>query len=172
MQQGSTRGIDVAQNVFALHGVNGRGKTVRHKRLSRHKVLACIAKRPACRIGREASGGTHDWAREFTTRGHEVKRMPPQYVKPAVQGNKTDAHDAAAICEAVSRPRMRFVPIPSVDPQDRQALHRIRERHITRRTALVHHIRGLVSAYGRVMPKGVAQVRNTLPFLREEAENG
>ena len=172
MQQGTTLGIDVAKNVFQLHGVNDRGKVVLHKRLSRHKVLSFIAKLPACLIGMEASGGTHYWARAFTKLGHEVKRMAPQFVKPYVQGNKNDYNDAAAICEAVRRPRMRFVPIKSVAHQDMQALHRIRERHIKMRTALVNQIRGLLSEYGIVMPKGVSQVRHKLPFILEDADNG
>ena len=172
MQQVTTLGIDIAKNVFQLHGVNGRGKTVLQKRLSRNKVLAFIAKLPACLIGMEASGGAHYWAREFTKLGHEVKLMAPQYVKPYVQGNKNDANDAAAICEAVSRPRMRFVPIKSVAQQDMQALHRIRERQIKMRTALVNQIRGLLSEYGIVMPKGVPQVRHKVPFILEDADNG
>ena len=98
--------------------------------------------------------------------------MAPQFVKPYVQGNKNDDNDAAAICEAVSRPRMRFVPIKSVVQQDMQALHRIRERQLTVRTALVNHIRGLLSEYGIVMPKGVAQGRYKLPFILEDADNG
>jgi transposase len=172
MQQVTTRGIDVAKNVFPLHGVNERGKIVLHKRLSRHKVLAFIATLPACLIGMEASGGAHDWAREFPKRGHEGKRMAPQFVKPSVQGNKNDDNDAAAICEAVSRPRMRFVPITSVAHQDMQALHRMRECQSKMRTALVNHIRGLVSAYGIVRPKGGAQVRHKLPCILADADNG
>ena len=172
MQQVTTLGIDIAKNVFQLHGVNARGKTILQKRLSRNKLMAFIANLPACRIGMEASGGAHYWARECTKLGHEVKLMAPQYVKPYVQGNKNDDHDAAAICEAVSRPRMRFVPIKSVAHQDMQALHRIRERQIKMRTALVNQIRGLLSEYGIVMPKGVAQVRHQLPFVLEDADNG
>ena len=172
MQQVTTLGIDVAKNVFQLHGVNDRGQTVLQKRLSRNKVLAFITKLPACLIGMEASGGAHYWAREFTKLGHEVKLMAPQFVKPYVQGNKNDDNDAAAICEAVSRPRMRFVPIKSVVQQDMQALHRIRERQLKVRTALVNQIRGLLSEYGIVMPKGVAQVRYKLPFILEDADNG
>ena len=160
MQQVTTLGIDIAKNVFQLHGVNARGKTILQKRLSRNKVMAFIAKLPACLIGMEASGGAHYSAREFTNLGHEVKLMAPQFVKPYVQGNKNDDRTMpSAICEAVSRPRMRFVPIKSVAHQDMQALHRIRERQIKMRTALVNQIRGLLSEYGIVMPKGVPQAR-------------
>jgi transposase len=172
MQQVTTRGIETAKNVLQLPGVNARGKIVLQKRLSRNQVLAFIAKLPACLIGMEASGGSHDWARECTNLGHEVQRMAPQCVKPSLQGNKNDFNDAAAICEAVSRPRMRFVPITSVAPQDMQALHRMRERHIKMRTALVHHMRGLWSASGIVRPKGVPQVRHQVPFLLADADNG
>ena len=98
--------------------------------------------------------------------------MAPQFVKPYMQGNKNDSNDAAAICEAVSRPRMRFVPIKSVAQQDMQALHRIRERQIKMRTALVNQIRGLLSEYGIVMPKGVPQVRHKVPCILADADNG
>ena len=161
MQQVTTRGIDIAKNVLQLHGVNARGKTILQKRLSRNTLVAFIANLPACRIGMEASGGAHYWARECTKRGHEVKRMAPQYVTPSVQGNKNDEHDAAAIWEAVSRPRRRCGPIKSVAHQDMPALPRIRERQSKMRPALVHHIRGLLSEYGIVMPKGVARGRIT-----------
>lgn len=172
MHQVTTLGIDVAKNVLQLHGVNDCGRPILQKRLARNKVLAFIAKLPACLIGMEASGGTHYWAREFTKLGHEVRLMAPQFVKPYVQGNKHDDNDAAAICEAVRRPRMRFVPIKSVVQQDMQALHRIRERRMKMRTALVHQIRGLLSEDGIVMPKGVSQVRHTLPWILEDADNG
>jgi transposase len=105
--------MDVAKHVFQLHGIDKHGTVVLTKRLSRPKVLPCIAQLPPCLIGLEASGGTHDWAREFTTLGHTVKLMSPQLVRPYVQRQKNDANDAAGICEAVSRPQMRFVPIKS-----------------------------------------------------------
>jgi transposase len=139
----TTLGIDVAKHVFQLHGVDTHGNVVLTKRLSRAKVLAFIAQLPPCLIGMEASGGTHDWAREFTTLGHTVKLMSPQLVRPYVQRQKNDANDAAGIGEAVGRPQMRFVPIKSVEQQDMQALHRIRERQIKSRTAVVNQLRGL-----------------------------
>src|ERR671930_230996 len=132
----TTLGIDVAKHVFQLHGVDKRGHVVLTKRLSRAKVLPFMAQLPPCLIGMEASGGAHDWAREFTKLGHTVKLMSPQFVKPHVQSQKNDPNDAAGICEAVARPRMRGVPVKSVAQQDMQALHRIRERQITARTAL------------------------------------
>jgi transposase len=172
MQHIATLGIDAAKNIFHLHGVDAHGKVVLKKRLVRTKVLAFVAGLAPCLIGLEASGSAHHWAREFTKLGHTVQLISPQFVKPYVQGNKNDPKDAAGICEAVGRPHMRCVPIKSVDQQDMQALHRIRERQIKARTALVNQIRGLLAEYGVVIPKGVAQVRQKLPFILEEAENG
>jgi transposase len=172
MQQVATLGIDAAKNLFQLHGVDAHGKIVLKKRLVRHKVLAFVAGLAPCLIGLEASGSAHYWARELTKLGHTVQLISPQFVKPYVKGNKNDPNDAEAICEAVGRPHMRFVPIKSVDQQDMQALHRIRERQIKARTALVNQIRGLLAESGVVMPKGVAQVRQKLPFILEDAENG
>jgi transposase len=139
----TTLGIDVAKHVFPLHGVDKHGHVVLTKRLSRTKVLPFIAQLPPCLIGMEASGGAHYWAREFSKLGHTVKLMSPQFVRPYVQRQKNDANDAAGICEAVGRPQMRFVPIKSVGQPDIQALHRIRERQIRARAALVNQIRGL-----------------------------
>lgn len=167
----TTLGIDVAKHVFQLHGVDKRGHVVLTKRLSRAKVLPFVAQLPTCLIGMEATGGAHYWAREFTKLGHTVKLMSPQFVRPYVQRQKNDANDAAGICEAVSRPQMRFVPIKSVEQQDIQALHRIRERQIKTRTALVNQVRGLLAEYGIVIPQGVAKVRQALPALLEDAEN-
>jgi transposase len=172
MQQVTTLGIDAAKHVFQLHGVDAHGHVVLKKRLGRTKVLAFLAGLAPCLIGLEASGSSHYWARELTKLGHTVQLISPQFVKPYVKGNKNDPNDAAAICEAVSRPHMRFVPMKSVAQQDMQALHRIRERQIKARTALVNQIRGLLAEYGIVMPQGVAQVRHKLPFILEEAENG
>src|SRR5262247_3619862 len=162
MPQVTTVGIDTSKHVFHIHGVDGRGHTVLTKRVARHKVLALVTQLPPCLIGMEASGGTHYWAREFTKLGHTVKLMSPQFVKPYVQSQKNDPNDAAGICDAVARPRMRGVPVKSVAQQDVQALHRIRERQIKARTALLNQIRGLLMEYGIVIPKGVAQVRQKL----------
>jgi transposase len=170
--QVTTIGLDVAKNVLQVHGVNQRGHVILTKRLARKKVLPFFAQLSPCLIGIEASGGTHYWARELMKLGHTVKLISPQFVTPYRQSQKNDANDAAAICEAVSRPHMRFVPIKSVTQQDIQALHRIRERHMTARTALVNQIRGLLTEYGLVLPKGVHQIRQKVPFLLEDAENG
>jgi transposase len=168
----TTLGIDLAKNLVQVHGVDQRGHVVLTKRLPRAKVLPFLAQLPPCLIGLEASGGAHYWARELTKLGHMVKLMSPQFVRPYVQRQKNDANDAAGICEAVSRPQMRFVPIKSVEQQDMQALHRIRERQIKARTALVNQIRGLLAEYGIVIPQGVAKVRQALPALLADAENG
>src|ERR671932_1259084 len=172
MAQVTTVGIDLAKNVVCVHGVDTHGHVVVKKRLARQKVLPFVAQLTPCLIGMEASGGAHYWAREFTKLGHTVKLMPPQFVKPYVQSQKNDPNDAAGICEAVWPPPMRGVPVKSVAQQDIQALHRIRERQIKARTALLNQIRGLLAEYGLVIPQHAAQVRHQLPFLLEDAENG
>ncbi len=119
-------GIDLAKQSFQLHGVNVNGKTVLTKKLSRNKLSAFIAQLPVCLIGIEACGGSNYWTRVFEHHGHKVRMIAPQFVKPFVKSNKNDAVDAEAICEAVQRPSMRFVPSKTVEQQDIQSLHRIR----------------------------------------------
>src|SRR5947209_15801038 len=150
----SVLGIDIAQRVFHVVGMHERGRIVLRKRLSRHDLMPFLAKLPPVRIGMEACGGAHDGARRFREHGHEVKRMAPQFVKPYGKANKNDSRDAAASAEAVTRPTRRFVPIKDVDQQDIQALHRVRERLMGERTALVHAVHGLLHEDGMVMPKG------------------
>jgi transposase len=132
------------------------------KRVSRHDLMPFIAQLPPVLIGMEACGGAHDWARRFREYGHEAKLMAPQFVKPYVKSHKNDSRDAEAIAEAVTRPTMRFVPIKDVDQQDIQALHRVRERLISERTALVHEVHGLMNEYGIVIPQGVSQCRQAV----------
>jgi transposase len=172
MAQVTTLGVDIAKNGVCVHGIDTQGHVIVKKRLTRQKVLPFVAQLPPCLIGMEASGGAHYWAREFTKLGHTVKLMSPQFVKPYVQSQKNDPNDAAGICEAVARPRMRGVPVKSVAQQDMQALHRIRERQIKARTALINQIRGLLTEYGIVIPQRASQVRHKLPFILEDAENG
>jgi transposase len=172
MAQVTTLGVDIAKNGVCIHGIDAHGHVIVKKRLARQKVLPFVAQLPPCLIGMEASGGAHYWAREFTQRGHTVKLLSPQFVKPYVQSQKNDPNDAAGICEAVARPRMRGVPVKSVAQQDIQALHRIRERQIKARTALINQIRGLLMEYGIVIPQRASQVRHKLPFVLEDAENG
>jgi transposase len=155
-------GIDIAKRIFHAVGMDNRGNVVYRKRLSRHDLIPFIAKLPPVLIGLEACGGAHYWARRFCAYGHEVKLMAPQFVKPYVKANKNDMRDAEAIAEAVTRPTMRFVPAKDVDQQDIQALHRVRERLMGERTALVNEVHGLMHEYGIVMPKGVAKFRQAV----------
>jgi len=121
----TTLGIDLAKSIFQLHGVNEHGKVALQKRVTRGKLLETVAQLPPCLIGMEACGSAQYWAREFQKVGHTVKLISPQFVKPYVKGNKNDSRDAEAICEAVSRPHMRFVPLKTVESQDIQALSQI-----------------------------------------------
>jgi transposase len=165
-------GIDLAKQVFQLHGVDGQEKVVLRKQLRRVQLLDYFKKLPPCLIGMEACGGAHYWARELQKLGHTVKLMAPQFVKPYVKSNKNDANDAEAICEAVARPNMRFVAIKTIAQQDIQAIHRIRSELVQQRTAKVNQIRGLLAEYGIVVDRRVDVLRNALPQLLEEAENG
>jgi transposase len=140
---------------------------VLRKRLTRDALMPYIAQLPPAVIGMEACGGAHYWARRFRTHGHTVKLIAPQFVKPYVKSNKNDPADAEAICEAVTRPTMRFVPIKEVDQQDLQSLHRARERVVKARTALVNEIRGLGLEYGIVLPQGVTKFRHTFATTLE-----
>jgi len=144
--QVSVVGLDISKQVFQLHGVSAEGKVALGKRLRRAQVTAFMAQLPPCLIGIAAGAGSHHWARVLQQYGHTVKLISPQYVKPYGKGNKNDANEAEAMCEAVSRPNRRFVAGKSVAQQDLQMLHRVRERCIKTRTALVNQIRGLLSA--------------------------
>lgn len=168
----TTIGIDSAKNVFQVHGVDANGKVALRKQLKRGQVLAFFANLSPCLIGLEACGGAHYWARELLNLGHEARLISPQFVKPYVKGNKNDANDAEAICEAVSRPSMRFVPIKSIEQQDIQMLHRVRSGLVKERTAQANRLRGLLSEYGIVSGQGLAQLRKRLPEIMEDAENG
>jgi transposase len=152
-------GIDLAKLVFHVVGMDDAGHVVLRKRLTRSALLPFIANLPPLRIGMEACGSAHYWARQFREHGHEVRLIAPQFIKAYVKSPKNDARDAEAICEAVTRPTMRFVPIKRVEPQDLQALHRIRERLIKARTALVNEIRGLLSEYGIILPQSLTKFR-------------
>ena len=165
-------GIDLAKDVFHLHGVDENGRVVLRKRLRRRELMAWMANLPPCLIGMEACSGAHHWARKFREMSHEVRLMSPQFVKPYVKSNKNDEADAEAICEAVQRPTMRFVPIKSVEQQDIQSLHRAREMVIGQRTSLTNQIRGLLHEYGVVVARGSANLRKALPRILEDADNG
>jgi transposase len=166
-------GIDLAKNVFQLHGVDKHEKVVFRKQLKRAQMLEMFANKPPMLIGIEACGGAHYWARKLTGLGHTVKAMAPQHVKAYVKSQKNDKRDAEAICEAVSRPTMRFVRIKTEDQQDMQAIHRVRDRLVKSRTALVNEIRGLLAEYGIVITStGVPATRRGLLEAIENAENG
>ena len=167
-------GVDLAKNVFHVHGVDRVEKPVWQRRLSRGKWLGEVLERlePGCEVGMEACAGAHHWARELQSRGYTVKLMAPQFVKPYVKSNKNDRNDAQAVCEAMSRPSMRFVPVKSVVQQDIQAIHRIRAELVSQRTAKGNQIRGLVAEYGLVAPRQLSGLRRAIPRWLEDAENG
>jgi transposase len=169
-QKFSVLGIDIAKQVFHLVGMNEQGTILLRKRLYRAQVMTFIAQLPPMLIGMEACGGAHYWARRFQEHGHEVKLMAPQFVTPYRKANKNDMRDAEAIAEAVPRSTMRFVPIKSVDQQDLQALHRVRERLMKARTALINETRGLLHEYGIIVPQGASTFRkHVLEKLANEA---
>jgi transposase len=156
-------GIDLAKNVFALHGVDEAGKpALRRPSVARAKLLQAIAALPPCLIAMEACSGAHHWARQFQALGHTVRLIAPKFVIPyrlSGKRGKNDAADAAAICEAAQRPQMRFVPIKSLEQQGQLSLHRVRQGFIEQRTALINRIRGLLSEFGIVLPLKAATVR-------------
>lgn len=160
-------GIDLAKNIFQLHGNNRNGKRIYTKRVKREDLLSTLSNMPSCLIGIEACGGSHYWAREFIKLGHEVKIIAPQFVKPFVMSSKNDANDAKAIATAVVQPSMRFVPIKTVEQQDMQLIHRVRSLAIKHRSAKAHQIRGLLAESGIVIPLGISHVLR-LPFYLNE----
>jgi len=151
----TTVGLDLAKNVFQVHGIDEAGEIIVRKALRRRQMLPFFEGLEPCLIGMEACGTSHYWARELSGLGHEVKLMPPAYVKPYVKRGKTDAGDAEAICEAVTRPTMRFVAIKSPEQQSLLALHRVRDLLIRQRTQLVNMIRGQLAEFGIVLAKGI-----------------
>ena len=163
-------GIDLAKNVFHLVGLDSSGQVVIRKRCSRRQVLAFTANVEVQVIGMEACSGAHFLGRALREQGHDVRLMPAQYVKPYVQTNKSDYIDAEAIAEAVQRPRMRFVPIKTEEQLDLQALHRVRERWVMRRTAVVNQIRSLFLERGLTLAKGRRHLEQALPRILEDAE--
>lgn len=165
-------GLDLAKNVFQVHGVDRNEVVVCRRQLRRGEVLKFFAGRPPCLIGMEACAGAHYWARELTKLGHTVRLMAPQLVKPYVKSQKNDANDAEGICEAVGRPNMRFVAVKTVAQQEVQAAHRVRSELIRRRTAKANQIRGLLAEFGLVVGKRIEVLRRALPELLEDGANG
>jgi transposase len=167
----TTIGIDLAKEVFQIHGVDKHGKTVLRKQLRRSKMAEFFANLEPCLIGLEACGSSHHWARKLGSFGHTVKLMSPQFVKPYVKTNKHDMADAEAICEAVTRPNMRFVPIKNVEQQAILSVHRARQGLVKARTAQANQIRGLLSEFGIVIPQGIQSIGKRIPDILEDAEN-
>ncbi len=162
-------GLDLAKHVFQAHGVDAAGKAVLRKKLRRSELIAFFAKLPSCVVGIEACGTAHYWGRELTALGHQVKLMPAAYVKPYVKRGKNDEVDAEAICEAVTRPTMRFVPVKSAEQQSILMRHRTRDLFVRQRTMLVNSLRGQLAEFGLIAPKGVWRVPE-LEALAQEGE--
>lgn len=167
-----TIGIDLAKNVFQIHGVDENDKCQLKKRIKRSQMTTFFANMKSCLIGMEACAGAHHWARILTAQGHTVKLMPPQFVKPYVKTNKNDMADAEAICEAVSRPNMRFVSIKTPEQQSLLSVHRARTGFVKARTAQINQIRGLLAEFGIVLPQGAVAINRHVPELLENADNG
>jgi transposase len=167
--QVSTIGLDIAKNVFQVHGIDGEGRPVLCRKVRRDRLVKLFESIEPCLIGMEACATAHHWARQLTALGHQVKLMPPAYVKAYVKRNKNDAADAEAICEAVRRPTMRFVPVKSTDAQSVLMLHRARHLMVRQRTAQVSALRAHLAEYGVVAPKGITHVRDLLTVLKAGA---
>ena len=165
----STLGIDLSKTTFHVIGLNARGEIVLRKKFSRKQLLVFTANRQQILIGTEACGGAHHLARALREQGHEVRLMPAQYVKPYVKTNKNDYLDAEAIAEAVQRPTMRFVPIKTDEQLDLQALHRVRDRWVARRTAVMNQMRGFLLERGITMRKGPSHLAAQLQIISEKA---
>lgn len=176
MEQITTVGIDLAKNVFSLHGVDSAGKTVLRRTVRRERLVETVASLSPCLIGMEACSGAHEWGRRFEQYGHRVKLMAPKFVAPYRKSGKNDGNDAEAVCEAVSRPSMRFVPVKSAEQQALLALHRVRYGFVVERTAIINRLRGLMAEFGVVLPlravtvrRQAAQAAEALPQLARGA---
>ena len=167
----TTIGIDLAKNVFQVHGIDESGKAVLRKQLKRKDVASFFANFEPCLIGMEACGSAHHWARKLAVLGHAVRLMSPQFVKPYVKTNKSDRNDAEAICEAVGRANMRFVAVKTPDQQALLSVHRARQGFVKARTAQANQIRGLLAEFGIVIPRGIGHIAKALPEILEDGEN-
>ena len=172
MKNITTIGVDLAKNSFQLHGVDNKGKTVLRKTLRRDKAALFFANLSPCLVGLEACATSAYWARVIESCGHNVRRIHPRFVKPFLMTDKNDANDAAAICEAVQRPRMRFVPHKTQDQSDIQAIHRVRHGFVRARTATINQARGLLAEYGITIRQGSRHVRSQLPIILGNLDNG
>jgi transposase len=167
MEQITTVGIDLAKSVFSLHGVDAAGKTLLRRTVRRDRLVETVASLPPCLIGMEACSGAHEWGRRFQQHGHTVKLMAPKFVAPYRKSDKNDGNDAEAVCEAVTRPNMRFVPVKSTEQQALLALHRVRQGFVVERTALINRLRGLLSEFGVVLPLRAVSVRRQAAHAAE-----
>lgn len=170
MEELSVIGLDLAKNVLQVHGMDARGRKCCGRRLRRAEVMGYFAQLPPVLVGLEACSGAHHWARRIEGLGHRVKLMAPQHVKPYVQGNKTDARDAAAIAEAAARASVPAVAIRTVESQQVQALHRVREGWMKQRTATSNQIRGLLGEFGEAIPQGYKRLREHVALWHERAD--
>ena len=166
----TTIGLDLAKRVFQVHGVDGAGAVVVRRRLTRRTLRAFFAELPPCRVGLEACGSAHFWAREIAALGHDVRIMPPAYVKPYVKRGKNDATDAAAICEAVSRPHMRFVPIKTEEQQSAQMLLTARDLAVRQQTMLINALRTHMAELGVVAAKGAWNIAPLIAVIEDDAD--
>ncbi len=164
----TTVGIDLAKNLFSVHGVDAGGAVRVRRTVSRSRLLELVAQLPPCEIGLEACSGAHEWARRFSGFGHTVKLMAARFVAPYRRGGKNDGNDAEAICEAVSRPNMRFVAVKSLSQQAVLTLHRVRQGFVQERTATINRVRGLLAEFGVVLPQAAAQVQRMAPARLEQ----
>jgi len=168
MSDVTTIGIDLAKHVFSLHGVDRTGRDVLQRTVRREQLLSVVAQLPRCLIGLEACSGAHEWARQFGALGHSVRLMAPKFVIPYRKSGKNDGNDAAAICEAVGRPSMRFIPVKTLEQQAVLALHRVRQGYIEERTATLNRLRGLLAEFGHVLPQRPIELRRRLPTLLDQ----
>ena len=166
----TTIGFDLAKTVFQVHGADGEGRAVLRRKLRRGKVLAFFAGLPSCLVGMEACASAHYWAREIQALGHEVRLIPPQYVRPFVKTNKNDAADAEAICEAVTRPTMRFAPAKSAEQQSVLMLHRARELLVRQRTMVINALRGHCAELGLIVAQGASKVEELVAIIEDPGD--
>lgn len=169
MNKISLLAIDLAKNVFQLHGVDASGMCLVRRQVRRAQLLQFMARLEPCTVAMEACSGAHHWGRQFVQLGHQVKLIAPQFVKPFVKGNKTDRNDAQAICEAAARPQMRFVALKTVEQQQILLLHRLRSAAVKERTALANRLRALLGEFGVIVPQGLARLRRALPEVLENS---
>lgn len=170
MEQSITIGLDLAKNVFQVHGVDAHGKVVFRRQLRRTQLLLFFSQLEPCLVGMEACAGAHHWGREIVALGHEVRLMPPAYVKPYVKRGKTDAVDAEAICEAVTRPTMRFVPVKSAETQAALLDHKTRDFLVRQRTQIINAIRAHLGEFGIVVAKGIQNVERLIAVTQDAPE--